>query len=203
MNVEQIHWLGHASFRIDGGKTIYIDPWQMGDAPPADVILVTHDHYDHFSPEDIRKIRRPAATVVSVRDCTEKVPGKTETVKTDDRIVVDDIVIEVVPAYNVNKQFHPKRNGWVGFIIEVDGTRIYHAGDTDLIPEMAEIRADIALFPVGGTYTMDAAEAADAAGIIKPAISIPMHYATIVGSEDDARKFRELCGGEVMILEAE
>ena len=162
MNVEQIHWLGHASFRIDGGKTIYIDPWQMGDAPPADVILVTHDHYDHFSPEDIRKIRRPAATVVSVRDCTEKVPGKTETEKPDDRIVVDDIVIEVVPAYNVNKQFHPKRNGWVGFIIEVDGTRIYHAGDTDLIPEMAEIRADIALFPVGGTYTMDAAEAADA-----------------------------------------
>ena len=199
----KVQWLGHASFRIDAEKTIYIDPWRIDDPVPADLILITHDHYEHFSPEDIKKIRIPATTIVSVRDCTEKLKGMTKTVKAGDRITLEDIVIEVVPSYNVNKQFHPKGNSWVGFIVEIEGNRIYHTGDTDLIPEMDDIRADIAFFPVGGTYTMDAAEAARAANIIKPAISIPMHYATIVGSEDDAGKFRELCTGKVVILQAE
>jgi L-ascorbate metabolism protein UlaG (beta-lactamase superfamily) len=203
MNVENIHWLGHASFRIDGAKTIYIDPWQLRNPLPADLILVTHSHYDHFSTGDIQKIQTPETTIVSVEECTDRVKGTTKTVKPGDRITVEDIVIEAVPAYNMGKQFHPKSNGWVGFIVEVEGVRLYHTGDTDVTPELEQAEADIVLFPVGGTYTMDATEAAGAANTIKPDISIPMHYGTIVGGESDAKRFQELCDGRVVILREE
>jgi len=202
--VENITWLGHDSFKIkDGTKVIYIDPWQLKKGEEAaDLILVTHDHYDHFSADDIKKLRKDETTIVTVSSVASKLKGiPVRTVKPGDKITVQGYEIEAVPAYNTNKQFHPKNAGYVGFIITAGGQRIYHAGDTDFIPEMKNFKADIALLPVSGTYVMTAEEAAQAANTLKPKIAIPMHYGAIVGSEKDAEKFKQLCQGEVRILE--
>ncbi|MGQ9668315.1 MAG: MBL fold metallo-hydrolase, partial [Anaerolineae bacterium] len=181
--LEKIHWLGHDAFRIDADKVIYIDPYQLeAGEPKADIILITHDHFDHYSPDDVKKLRKAGTTVVSIAAVTKKVRGAAvETVSPGDKVTVQGVDIEAVPAYNVDKQFHPKSAGHVGFIITVDGVRIYHAGDTDFIPEMANFRVDIALLPVSGTYVMTAEEAVRAAGAIKPKLAIPMHYGAIVG----------------------
>jgi len=202
--IENIHWLGHASFRIDGEKTVYIDPWKLRGRPSkADLILITHDHFDHCSPDDVAKIAREGTVIVTVAAAARKLKGDVKIAKASDRLMAAGIPIEVVPAYNVGKKFHPKRAGYVGFIITVGGQRIYHAGDTDLIPEMEDIQADIALLPVGGTYTMTAEEAAKAANKIKPKVAIPMHYGDIVGSARDAQRFQELAQVEVTILPQE
>lgn len=141
--------------------------------------------------------------IVTVADCADKFRGDVRIMKPGDSLKIEGVAIEAVPAYNTDKPNHPKVNGWVGFIIEMGGSRIYHAGDTDLIPEMDEIKADIALLPVGGTYTMTAEEAAQAAERINPQVAIPMHYGEIVGSRADAEKFKRLCSCEVRILELE
>jgi len=202
--VENIHWLGHDSFRIDGPATIYVDPWQLpAGVPQADLVLVTHDHYDHCSPEDVAKISKADTVIVTIAAAAKKLKGDVRVVKPDDSLTVKGIPIEVVPAYNVNKKFHPRDAGHVGFIITVDGQRIYHAGDTDFIPEMKDFKVDIALLPVSGTYVMTADEAANAAKAINPKVAIPMHYGEIVGSREDAERFRELYGGEVVILPLE
>ena len=202
--IENIHWLGHASFRIDGEKTIYIDPWKLAKgAKKADLILITHDHYDHCSPEDVAKIAKDDTVIVTIAAAAPKLKGDVRIVKPGDSLTVAGIPIEAVPAYNVGKQFHPKEAGHVGFIVTVGGQRIYHAGDTDVIPEMDDIQADIALLPVGGTYTMTAEEAAQATNKIKPKVAVPMHYGTIVGSIEDAHRFRDLCQVEVSILPQE
>jgi len=202
--VENIHWLGHDSFRIDGPATIYVDPWQLpAGVPQADLVLVTHDHYDHCSPEDVAKISKADTVIVTIAAAAKKLKGDVRVVKPGDSLTVKGIPIEVVPAYNVNKKFHPRDAGHVGFIITVDGQRIYHAGDTDFIPEMKDFKVDIALLPVSGTYVMTADEAANAAKAINPKVAIPMHYGEIVGSREDAERFRELYGGEVVILPLE
>lgn len=201
--LENIKWLGHASFRIDGENVIYIDPWNVKEAKPADLILVTHEHYDHCSPKDIKKIQKKETAVLTISDCARNLSGEVKVVKPGDNLTVSDIEVEAVPAYNLKKPFHPKANGWVGFVFTVAGKRIYHAGDTDLIPEMDEIKADIALLSIGGTYTMDAKEAAAAANKMKPEIAIPMHYGSIVGSIKDAEEFKELCQVRVELLPAE
>ncbi|MEA3459940.1 MAG: MBL fold metallo-hydrolase [Chloroflexota bacterium] len=202
--IENIHWLGHASFRIDDEKTVYIDPWKLRGSPlKADLILITHDHYDHCSPDDVAKIAKEGTVIVTVAAAAGKLKGDARIVKPGDRLTAAGIPIEVVPAYNVGKKFHPKRAGYVGFIITVGGQRIYHAGDTDLIPEMEDIQADITLLPVGGTYTMTAEEAAKAANKIKPQVAVPMHYGDIVGSAEDAQRFQELAQVEVAILPQE
>jgi len=202
--VENIHWLGHDSFRIDGPATIYVDPWQLpAGVPQADLVLVTHDHYDHCSPEDVAKISKADTVIVTIAAAAKKLKGDVRVVKPGDSLTVKSIPIEVVPAYNVNKKFHPRDAGHVGFIITVDGQRIYHAGDTDFIPEMKDFKVDIALLPVSGTYVMTADEAANAAKAINPKVAIPMHYGEIVGSREDAERFRELYGGEVVILPLE
>ncbi len=202
--VENIHWLGHDSFRIDGPATIYVDPWQLpAGVPQADLVLVTHDHYDHCSPEDVAKISKADTVIVTIAAAAKKLKGDVRVVKPGDSLTVKGIPIEVVPAYNVNKKFHPRDAGHVGFIITVDGQRIYHAGDTDFIPEMKDFKVDIALLPVSGTYVMTADEAANAAKAINPKVAIPMHYGEIVGSRADAERFRELYGGEVVILPLE
>lgn len=199
--LENITWLGHDSFRIKDDKVIYIDPWQLEDGEPADLILVTHDHYDHFSLEDIQRIRTDDTVVVTIAASARKLTGPVRTVKAGDKLTVRGIDIEVVPAYNINKRFHPQGAGHVGFIVTVGGQRIYHAGDTDFIPEMKDIEADIALLPVSGTYVMTAEEAAKAAEAIQPKVAVPMHYGSIVGSVQDAQRFKELCPVEVRILE--
>jgi L-ascorbate metabolism protein UlaG (beta-lactamase superfamily) len=200
--VAKIHWLGHDAFKIKAEKVIYIDPWQLGGKPePADIILVTHEHYDHFSEPDIQKISKPDTVVVTVAAAAKKLKGKVQVVKPGDKVTVQGIEIEAVPAYNTNKDFHPKRAGHVGFIVTVGGQRIYHAGDTDVIPEMSSFKVDIALLPVSGTYVMTAEEAVEAANRIKPKLVIPMHYGAIVGSASDAARFKQLYKGEVKILE--
>lgn len=202
--LEKIRWLGHDAFRIDGPKVIYFDPWKLSPSSPrADLILISHDHYDHCSPEDVARIRGPETVVVAPAPCAPKLGGKVHTVRVGDTLEVKGISIEVVPAYNVNKKFHPRNPDNVGYIITVEGTRIYHAGDTDFIPEMSTFRADIALLPVSGTYVMTAEEAVQAAAAMKPGLVIPMHYGTIVGDESDAERFRKACPVPVHILKPE
>lgn len=188
MNLE---WLGHAGFRITGGVVVYIDPYNIAMGPEADVIFVTHSHFDHCSPDDIEKIRVEETVTVCPEDCD--VPGEVRLVSAGDSLEVKGLRIEVVPAYNIEKSFHPKDKGFVGYIITVEGQRIYHAGDTDLIPEMSEVECDIALLPVSGTYVMTAKEAANAASQIKTKLAIPMHYGGgVIGTEEDAREFERL-----------
>ncbi|MGA9351017.1 MAG: MBL fold metallo-hydrolase [Anaerolineae bacterium] len=208
--IENIHWLGHDTFRIENDKIIYIDPYELKGKPPkADLILITHDHSDHCSPDDVAKIAQDDTVIVTIAAAARRLKGDVRVVKPDESLVVQGVPIETVSAYNVNKfrspgvPFHPKESGHVGFIITVGGKRIYHAGDTDVIPEMDDIEADIALVPVGGTYTTTADEAAQAANRIKPKVAIPMHYGAIVGSDMDAQLFRDLCDMEVVILSQE
>jgi len=199
--VENIHWLGHDSFRLEGELTIYIDPWKLPPNPPkADIILITHEHYDHCSPEDVAKIQKADTVIVTIPTAAKKLKGEVKTVKPWDKITVKGIEVETVPAYNLDKPFHPKEAGHVGFIVNFGGKRIYHAGDTDFIPEMKNLKVDIALLPVSGTYVMTADEAAKAADAIKPQVAIPMHYGEIVGSVKDAQRFKELTSVQVVIL---
>ncbi len=198
-----IFWLGHDSFRLIGDKVIYIDPWKISaEAMKADLILVTHDHRDHFSPDDIAKISKADTVVVAPASVAQKFPSAV-VVKPGDAITANGVALEIVPAYNPNKKFHPKSAGFVGYIVTVNGKRIYHAGDTDLIPEMANLKADIALLPVSGTYVMTALEAAEAANTIHPALAIPMHYGDpdVVGTQHDADEFKRLAHVPVEILE--
>jgi len=204
--LENIKWLGHDTFKIVGEKVIYTDPFQITQPDKADIILITHEHYDHFSPEDIKKLLGPDTILVLPKDCAGKIKAKEIVVKPGDKVTVEGIEIEAVPSYNTNKKFHPKDKGWVGYIFKLSGKRFYIAGDTDYIPEMKTFKdIDIALLPVSGTYVMDAKEAVQAALDINPKIAIPMHYGSIVGSESDAKYFADALKGkiEVVILKPE
>lgn len=187
----KIFWLGHSSVKIKSGKIVYIDPWKLKDQEKADIILVSHSHYDHFSPEDIRKLQKDSTIVVCPPDC-RGISGNVRHVKPGDRLEIDGVEVEVVPSYNTNKEFHPRKNNWAGFILTVEGKRIYYCGDSDFIPEMKNIKADIVIIPVGGTYTMTAEEAANAVNAIQPELAIPIHFDDIVGSIADAKKFEKL-----------
>ncbi|MGB9927281.1 MAG: MBL fold metallo-hydrolase [Methanosarcina sp.] len=195
-----IKWLGHASFLLEGeGKKIYIDPFELKEEPAfedkADILLITHEHYDHCSPDDIRKVRRSDSTTLIPENCSLQFKGDARRVAEGDILAdgleIKGIRIEVVPAYNLNKPFHPRGLG-VGYIIELEGSRIYHAGDCDFFPEMKDLKVDIALLPIGGTYTMDIEEAADAVQAISPKAVIPMHYARSEGTQADPEKFKTL-----------
>lgn len=209
----KISWLGHDSFRIKDSKTIYIDPFQIRGGEPADILLVSHEHYDHCSLDDATKIVTSSTVVITTQDSKESLSTlkvkEIRIVKPGDKQVVYDILIEVVPAYNVNKfrkpgkVFHPKEDQKVGFILSLKGVRIYHGGDTDLVPEMKDFKPDLALLPVSGTYVMTAQEAAEATKILKPKLAIPMHYGAIVGSERDAENFKRLASCPVEILTKE
>ncbi|OIP27181.1 Zn-dependent hydrolase [bacterium CG2_30_54_10] len=193
-------WLGHDCFRISGEKTIYFDPFQLGKTATADLIFITHEHFDHCSPEDVKKIQGENTILVGTEDVLARLAGKKQAVKVGDRLTMDGIQVEVLPAYNIGKKFHPKASGWVGYIVTVEGKRIYHAGDTDRIPEMKGLKADIALLPVSGTYVMTPQEAAQAALDIKPQVAIPMHFGSIVGQTSDAEKFRDSLAGKIKVV---
>jgi L-ascorbate metabolism protein UlaG (beta-lactamase superfamily) len=203
--IKKIHWLGHDGFRIDSDKIIYFDPYQIKTAVPADIIFISHEHFDHCSEDDIKKIQKKDTVIVTDAVTAKKLKGNITVVKPGDKITVAGIAVEVVPSYNTDKNFHPKASGMLAFIVTAEGVRIYHAGDTDFIPEMNTIKTDIALLPVSGTYVMTAEEAVKAALAIKPQVAIPMHYNAIVGSEKDAQLFAEKLQGkvEVVILKQE
>lgn len=203
-----IHWLGHDSFRIDGSVTVYINPWKVGDGmPPADVIIVTHDHYDHLSVPDIQQLAGPDTVLVGPAAVTSQVRGvKTITIAAGGSETVHGVAVSAVPAYNTDKfrepgkVFHPQEAGHLGYVIELDGRRVYHAGDTDVIPEMAGVVCDVALLPVSGVYVMTAEEAATACGVISAGAVVPMHYGRVAGSADDATRLQGLCSVPVVVL---
>lgn len=198
--VQSIEWLGHAAFRVTGNTVIYIDPYEIPHGPPADIILITHSHYDHCSPDDVKKILKKETVIVTEKSSAEKLSGDVRIMQPGDSVEVSGIRINAVPSYNTNKTFHPQSNGWLGFVIEIAGQKIYHTGDTDLIPEMESISADVALLPVSGTFVMTADEAAEAALMIKPTVAIPMHYGEVVGDEKDAKAFQKALAGKVDVL---
>ena len=220
----ELVWLGHSGFKLKSKEGIicYIDPFKIFEneerADKADFILITHSHYDHCSVEDIKKIVKEGTIIVCTPDCLSKfrhIDYKVEikTVMPGDRLEFKEgeVKIWAVMAYNTNKNFHTREEDWVGFIIQLEDVSVYHAGDTDLIQEMKQIKAtgiDIALLPIGGTYTMNAGEAAKAASLIKPGLAIPMHYASIegIGGKNEADLFLKYCsieGVDVRILEVE
>ena len=213
--IEGLHWLGHDSFRIDAaGVSLYIDPWKLpANARPADLVLVTHDHYDHFSAPDIERVVKPGTVVVgpsSVTSClTADADLEVVTMSAGETISIGDVKVTAVAAYNTNKfrepgvPYHPAQAGYLGYVVEVGGRRIYHAGDTDIIPEMSDVHCDIALMPVSGTYTMTAAEAANACETLDAGRIVPMHFGDIIGSIKDAHRFAELCRLPVTILPVE
>lgn len=217
-NIE-IHWLGHSGFLIKTkeGKRIYIDPYNinLSSEEPADLILITHPHYDHCSLEDINKIVKKGTKIVGPADIQSKIARLTEEISfelIDVGETVDlgkGIIVGAVPAYNRGKQFHPKEERWMGYLLKIGETTLYHAGDTDLIPEMEKLKGKVkvAFLPVGGNYTMNFQEAAEAAAIIHPEVAIPMHYGSdISGTGLDAENFKKLTekkGLRVEILEKE
>jgi len=204
MNLENISFIRHATFKISGSKIIYTDPFKIKEKDKADIILITHSHFDHCSTEDIEKLLGDDTTAVCSKDCTEKlkkIVPHVIGVEPYDEANVQGVHIKAVPAYNINKKFHPKVNKWNGYVFTMDGVTYYLAGDTDLIPEMKDIKVDIAFLPVGGTYTMNVEEAAEAVKMINPKIAIPMHYGSIVGNVGDAERFLKLVGDVGHILQ--
>ena len=197
--LENVEVLCHSSIRINKDKVIYIDPFRINkNYNDADIIFITHDHYDHYSEEDIDKVIKEGTTFIIPEELLTKllVKGYNRndiiTVEPGKQYMIQGIKFETIPAYNTNKQFHPRENDWVGYIIEIKGTRYYIAGDTDITEENKKVKCDVALVPVGATYTMDFKEAAQLINEIKPKIAVPTHYADIVGTEQDAIDFIRL-----------
>jgi L-ascorbate metabolism protein UlaG (beta-lactamase superfamily) len=195
--LKKIKWLGHASIRIESDMVIYIDPWKIKSGPKADLILISHSHHDHLSPADIKKIQKEDTVIVAAADVVARFSGDVRALKPGETATVRGVTVEAVPAYNIGKPYHPRAKEWIGFVVTLEDKNIYFAGDTDLIPEMKNIKADIAILPVGGIYTMTAQEAAEAVKVIKPEAAIPIHYGEVAGTEEDARTFKALCAVHV------
>lgn len=204
----QIDFLGHSGFLIknENGKKIAIDPYNVSDnIEKVDYIFITHSHYDHCSIKDISKLVKEGTIIVTSPDSQSKITKienvEMQIIEIGDKLEFGNIKVEALPAYNIGKEFHPKNEGWLGYLIKINGVIIYHAGDTDKIPEMQNLTGYgkhgvefVALLPVSGKYVMDADEAAEVAGLIKPDLVIPMHYGSgVAGTKEDAERFVKLC----------
>jgi L-ascorbate metabolism protein UlaG (beta-lactamase superfamily) len=205
----ELKWLGHSGFLIENSKVIYIDPYQIKEGlVKADIILLTHDHYDHCSVNDLNKIIDKKTVLLMTAGCQSKVvrfemPLQMEIVEPGQEFEFGKVKISTVPAYNLDKSFHPKKENLVGYVIKMNDVIIYHAGDSDFIPEMQKLtgynqptKSFIALLPIGGKFTMNVEEAFEAAKLIKPEIAIPIHWGNMVGLDSDAKEFKELCEKE-------
>ena len=197
--LENIEVLYHSSIRISNNKVIYIDPFKIDkNYNDADIVFITHDHFDHYSEEDIDKVINENTTIIIPKELLTKILGKginknaVITVESNKEYMVQGIKFETIPAYNTNKTFHPKENDWVGYIITLDGIRYYIAGDTDITEENRKVKCDVAFVPVGGTYTMDFKEAAQLINEIQPKIAVPIHYGSVVGTKQDTTDFIKL-----------
>ena len=194
--LDRFTWFKQAAFRwADGTRVVYIDPWGTEEgAPPADLILITHAHMDHFQPEEIAKLRREGTSVVAPRDVAVELGGDVTPVAPGEIHDIGGFHLETVPAYNTREEaldLHPKANNWVGYVIDLGEYTYYHAGDTDHAPELDSVKADVAFLPVGGHYTMNADEAAGLAKAIGPKLAVPMHFGFMVGSPSEGARFRD------------
>lgn len=197
--LENIEVLCHASIKFSGEKIIYFDPFKIDkEYHDADIIFITHSHYDHFSEEDIQKVKKLDTKIVVTKDLydkTKKLGFKEENILEvipNKNYYIDSITIKTIPSYNTNKQFHSKEKNWVGYLIEINDITYYIAGDTDITEENQKVKCDVAFVPVGGTYTMTAPEAAELVNRIKPKVAVPIHYASLVGTKQDATDFIRL-----------
>ena len=197
--LENVEVLCHSSIKINKEKVIYIDPFKIEkNYNDADIVFITHDHYDHYSAEDIDKVINKNTTIIIPEELLTKLLRKginrnaIITVEPNEKYMVQGIKIETIPAYNTNKTFHPKENGWVGYSITLDDIRYYIAGDTDITEENRKVKCDVAFVPVGGTYTIDFKEAAQLINEIQPKIAVPIHYGSVVGTKQDATDFIKL-----------
>ena len=204
--LENVEVLCHSSIRFSKGNTIYFDPFKIEtNYNDADVIFITHDHYDHYSEEDIGKIVKEDTVIVIPEDLKTKVLKKgwkeenIITVIPNKSYTVKNIEFQTVPAYNVNKQFHQKENNWVGYLVNMEGITYYISGDTDITKENKKVKCDVAFVPVGGTYTMDYKEAAELINEIKPKVAVPTHYGSIIGSKKDGAKFAKLVDADIVV----
>lgn len=202
--LEDITVLCHSSIKINKEKVIYIDPFKIDkNYNDADIIFITHNHYDHYSEEDIDRVKKEDTVIIVPEELLTKVLIKgfrqdyIITVEPNQKYMVEKTKFETIPAYNTNKQFHPKENGWVGYIIEIKSTKYYIAGDTDITEENKQVKCDVAFVPVSGTYTMDFKEAANLINDIQPKIAVPIHYGSIVGTNQDAIDFSKLLNPKI------
>lgn len=203
--IEEYSVLNHSAVKLKAnGKIIYVDPYSLErEYNDADYICITHSHYDHFSPEDILKVKKDSSIIIITEDIFTEVlklnfsENKIVIAEPNQKYKINDLFIETVSSYNIEKAFHPKENGWVGYIFIFDNTRVYVAGDTDIIPEILNVNCDLAFVPIGGTYTMDYAQAAKLINHIKPAIVVPTHYGKIVGTVEDAKNFKCLLNSKI------
>jgi L-ascorbate metabolism protein UlaG (beta-lactamase superfamily) len=212
--LEQLRWLGHDRFVYEGPPVVYFDPWCLdrepspsGSLPIADLVLISHEHGDHCSPDDVQRVRGPDTVIVASQTAAPLLQGDVRVMRPGDELAIGEVTVRAVPAYNVNKfrspgnPFHPRPALHNGYVVTVGGVCVYFAGDTDHIPEMESIECDVAFLPVSGTYVMTAEEAAEAAKVIQPKVAVPMHYgAGVAGTGDDADRFQSLYGGTVKIF---
>ena len=201
--IEKIRLISQSAIRIESDKIIYFDPFKLTDEynEDADYIFITHSHYDHFSKDDILKIKKDTTKIIVTSDLYEECKNMgfidILVVEPNKEYSIDNIIFKTVPAYNIDKDFHKREYNWVGYIISIDNYNLYMAGDTDNIPEIRNIKCDIAFVPVGGTYTMDYNEAVELIKEMKPNLAVPIHYKTVVGTVEDAYKFKESLDGFV------
>ena len=204
--LESIEVLCHSCIKFNKGEVIYFDPFKIEkNYNDADVIFITHDHYDHYSEEDIDKVVKEGTIIVAPEDLLTKLLKKgferdnMVLVTPNQKYTVKGIEFQTIPAYNVNKQFHPKANEWVGYVLKIEGVTYYIAGDTDITEENKKVKCDVAFVPVGGTFTMDYKEAAELINEIKPKIAVPTHYGSIVGEKSDGISFSKLVSPEIEV----
>jgi len=215
----EVKWLGHSGFLIKNHKVIYIDPYNIKpDSEKADIILITHSHYDHCSVADMKNLIKEGTKIFLTADSQSKItrfeiPIDIQIVEPNQEFNFGEIKISTFPAYNIDKPFHHKDEGWVGYLVKINGLIVYIAGDTDLIPEMQKLtghkqpdKTFVAIVPIGGRFTMNVEEAVEAVKLIQPSFAIPMHYGAIIGTQEDAQEFVSLCkkeGIDAVILEKE